>query len=128
MTVAADRVIAAPLGEVWEVLVETRHWPEWGPTVTRVDGPARIVHGTTGRVRTPVGIWLPFEITEFDERHQWSWNVGGVGATGHRVERVERAGQDATRLTFTAPTWAVAYLPVLRTGLRRIDDIVTRRL
>ena len=128
MAVTADRVINAPLPEVWEVLVETRHWPEWGPTVSEVDGPARIAQGSTGRVRTPVGIWLPFEITEFDEWRQWSWNVAGVGATGHRVERVDGSGRDATRITFTAPTWAVVYLPVLRVGLRRIDALVTRQL
>ena len=41
----------------------------------------RIGPGTTGRVQTAIGVWLPFEITRFEPQSYWDWNVAGVGAT-----------------------------------------------
>jgi len=112
--------VAAPADDVWTLLVDVGHWPEWGPTVTgaRLDHPGtRIRAGSTGAVRTPVGVWLPFAITEHDDAaHTWSWQVAGVAATSHRVEEIATG----CRVGFGVPWWAPAYLAVVEVGLRRV--------
>src|SRR5699024_3748214 len=89
------RAVAAPVDAVWALLVDLEAWPHWGPTVTaaRLDDDGRtLTGGAHGAVRTPAGLWLPFEVTELTAPvagagsvAQWSWRVGGVPATTHRV-------------------------------------------
>lgn len=119
---SVSRHIDAPAEDVWRVLTDLEAWPVWGPSVTRaeLDG-ERLALGATGRVYTPVGIALPFEITEFEPGRRWSWSVAGVSATAHAVEP-DGAG---CRASMAAPLWAPAYLPVLAIALRRIDRMVT---
>jgi uncharacterized protein YndB with AHSA1/START domain len=116
-----DRVVAAEPGAAWELLTRTRHWPSWGPSVTAVDpGDATIVAGMTGRVRTPVGLWVPFRITRVDPPHRWEWRVLGLPATTHRVEPVP-AG---CRVAFGVPLVAIPYLAVCRVALSRIATLL----
>lgn len=105
---------------VWELLVDTEQWPRWGPSVTTVDlHGAHLGPGATGRVRTALGPWLPFEITEFDDGRTWSWRVAGVPATSHTVEpRV-----DGCRVTFGVPVAAAPYALVCGEALRRIERL-----
>ena len=50
-------LIDADPDRVWTVLTDTEVWPRWGPSVTAVECTDRFVReGSTGRVRTPVGI------------------------------------------------------------------------
>ena len=110
----------------WALLTDTRRWPEWGPTVSAATVTSSaspfVATGSTGRVRTPVGVWLPFEVTEFDEGHRWSWRVTGVPATSHEVEP---AGADGCRVSFLVPTAAAPYLAVCALALRRIERLLT---
>ena len=116
----ATRRIDAPVDRVWNCLVETALWPRWGPTVRDVEGPDRIEIGSSGRVTTPFVLSLSFEVTHLVEGRSWSWKVAGVPATGHRVE----AGpDDTTVVSFDCPWWTPFYLPVLRRGLARLDDV-----
>ena len=113
---------SAPPDTVWRLLVEIDAWPLWGPTVTRArldDGSDRIRGGSTGTVTTPLGLRVPFVVTDFVEGRRWSWRVAGVPATSHRVAEVG-AG---TRVTFGVPLWAPAYLPVCGLALRRLDRL-----
>lgn len=75
--------------------------------------------GMTGRVKTVVGLWLPFEITSVTEGESWEWKVAGLPATGHEVEPIDTG----CRVTFTAPAWAPFYLPVLKRALTRLREI-----
>lgn len=115
-----DRQIDASPEVVWRILVGLEFWPEWGPSVTRaeLDG-GDFELGATGRVWTPVGISLPFVISEFNPGRSWGWRVAGVPATGHGVE-ADGAG---CRAWMSAPRWAPAYLAVLQIALRRIERI-----
>ncbi|MEF8840673.1 MAG: SRPBCC family protein [Haloarculaceae archaeon] len=80
------RRIDADPDRVWSVFTDTELWPEWGSSVTAVECADRFVReGSTGRVRTPVGLWLPFTVRTCTDR-RWTWDVVGVPATGHRVE------------------------------------------
>lgn len=77
--------------------------------------------GSSGRIRTPMGIWVPFVVESFEPEHFWDWRVAGVPATGHRVESV---GPNRSRLTFTVPVWALGYGLVCRLALMRIDRLL----
>lgn len=115
-----SRNIDASADAVWHVLTDLDAWPKWGPTVAgaELDGSGFEV-GATGRVWTPVGIPLPFVISELDPGRMWAWTVAGVPATRHGVQPRE-AG---CLVWMRAPLWAPAYLPVLVIALRRIAEM-----
>ncbi len=115
-----DRQIQASADSVWRILIDLEMWPRWGLTVARaeLDG-AAFELGATGRVWTPVGVPLPFVISELDPGRSWAWRVAGVPATNHGVEPAD----SGCRLWMSAPVWAPAYLPVLELALRRIERI-----
>jgi hypothetical protein len=118
--VVVSRAMPADRDAAWAVLTDTEQWPEWGPSVTAVESPQRqITAGTTGRVRLPGGIWVPFEITEFGA-YRWGWRVARVPATGHRVE----ATDTGCRVGFEIPLYAVVYAPVCRRALAQIERLV----
>ena len=140
MTFSVSRRIAASAEDVWSLLTDTRQWPAWGPSITGVEpapagipggpearraaGPASggLAFGSSGRVRTVLGVALPYTVTAFQPGRYWSWSVAGIPATGHRV-----IPQDSSCLvTFTVPWWAPAYLLVCALALRRIERLATR--
>lgn len=117
-----EHAISAPAPSVWKVLIDLDAWPQWGPTVlgAELTGPGPLRLGARGKVWTPIGVPLPFEITEFDDGRRWAWKVGGVQATRHGVDPTP----DGCRAWMSAPLWAPAYLPVLAIGLQRIAQMV----
>ncbi len=115
--------IASPPDLVWELISRFEHWPTWGLSVTAVEPPAGQVRvGTAGRVKTVLGLWVPFEVTSVIEGESWDWKVAGIPATGHRVEPLE----NGCRVTFTAPPWAPFYLPVLSRSLALLERATSR--
>ena len=115
-----SRIIHADASRVWDLTTDTWSWPLWGPTVRKAILPAGLRYispGTRGRVQTAVGIWLPFVITDFEPGAYWAWQVGGVQATGHRVDPL---GPARCQLTFEIPNWALPYWLVCRLALRNI--------
>lgn len=110
----------------WQLLVDTRRWPEWGPSVRAVDcDDDHIQAGSTGRVRLPGGLWLPFEIEDCtapagDQPGRWSWRVAKIPATGHRVEPID----GRARVVFEIPLAAAGYAPVCHRALDRIESIL----
>lgn len=114
--------IQAPASAAWELLTDTSRWPQWGPSVFRVESAGqRIGPGSTGRVQTTIGVWLPFRVTEFAAGRRWDWEIAGIPATGHRVESL---GPDRCRVVFEVPLLAAPYLAVCRLALRRIRTIL----
>jgi hypothetical protein len=117
-----SRIIRADAHQVWDLLIDTRTWHRWGPSVKSVHFPAVFVSaGARGRIQTAVGAWLPFVVTKFEPGTYWTWKVGGVRATGHRLEALP---PDACRLTFEVPNWAMPYLLVCWLALGNIAQIV----
>lgn len=120
------RVIPADPEAAWELLVRPARWPEWGPSVTAVDCEAdRITTGTTGEVRLPGGLWLPFEIGTVREptaerAGRWTWRVVRIPATGHRVE----PAADGCRVVFEIPILAAGYAPVCSRALTAIERLL----
>ena len=118
MPKAVTRIIDAPADRVWDQLTRVAGWPRWGPSVVAVECADEVIRlGSQGRVRTALGIWLPFRITEFVPGRFWGWRVAGIRATGHRVESL---GPNQCRLSFDMPYWAALYAPVCRRALDRI--------
>ncbi|WP_423744431.1 SRPBCC family protein (plasmid) [Haladaptatus sp. SPP-AMP-3] len=121
---AVSRTTAAPPERVWTVLTDTTAWPSWGPSVTDVECSDRVIRvGSTGRVRTPLGVWVPFEITTCEE-FRWTWTVARVPATGHRVEAFETG----SRVVFELPLLAAGYVPVCRRALDAIDRLADEEI
>ena len=119
------RRVTAPVDVVWDLLTDTRRWPQWGPTVRGVDVESdRIGPGSCGRVTTVAGLRLPFRVTAFDDDddpdRSWTWQVAGVPATGHRVEPVEPLTGGISRVSIGVPWPAAPYLLVVWEGLRRL--------
>jgi len=105
---------------VWAVLSDTRLWPTWGPSITRVavEGTDVVVHkGMRGRVCTVFGWTLPFEIDHVEPGKSWTWRVAGVKATGHEVLP---DGAQGAWIVFTMPVWALFYAAVCLWAARKI--------
>lgn len=118
-----DRVIAAPTQAVWDVLVDIDAWPKWGPSITGacLDAPEDgFRQGSTGQVHGPLGVAVPFVITEFDANQYWAWTVANVPATRHGVTAVT----GGSRVVFAVPWWSAPYLTVCAVALRRIERLV----
>ena len=116
--VRASIEIEARASEVWSLLAEFRNRPTWGPTVraVRADSTA-VAAGVRGQVQTPVGLWLPFEITTVRNHEYWDWKVAGLAATGHQIAPL---GESLTQVDFIVSGWFAPYLVVLNAGLRRL--------
>lgn len=118
--VAVGRTMAVDPCIVWELLVDTSRWADWGPSVATVEcADGRLGAHATGHVRTPIGVSLPFVVTEFTEGRSWAWSVAGVPATTHTVEPVP----GGCRVTFGVPAVAAPYTLVCRSALRRIERL-----
>lgn len=108
--------IKAPPAAVWAALTDTQAWPDWGPSVQAVDCEDRWIRaGSHGRVKA-FGLWVPFEIDDFEAGQRWSWKVAGVRATEHAV----LADDDGTVLVFGVPWYAPMYLTICAIAARRI--------
>jgi hypothetical protein len=122
MPITVTQHLNAPAQHAWRVIIDTRLWPAWGPSVRAVDCGERIIRaGLQGRVLTVMGIWLPFRIRRFEQGRYWDWQVAGLAATGHRVDP---AGPSQCRLTFTVPLWATPYRMVCKAALLRIEELL----
>ncbi len=118
-----SRLVDAPADDVWDLFVDTRRWPDWGPSVGAVRSrDVRIRAGTDGSVRV-CGLWVPFRVTTCAE-YRWTWRVAGIPATGHRVEPV---GNDQCRAVFELPVAAGPYALVCRRALETIGRIAEGR-
>ena len=117
-----SKLLDAPAGRVWDLIIDTWTWPSWGPSVKAVKcRQRRITAGCQGRIKTPLGLWLPFRVTRFEPERYWAWRVAGLAATGHQVDPL---GPERCRLSFTVPAWAVGYGIVCRRALIGIDRLL----
>ena len=112
------RNLDAGASRVWDLIIDTERWPQWGPSVRAVECVDRYIHqGSRGRVQTSVGLWTTFVVTEFENERYWSWRVGGLRATGHRVDPLD---EYRSCLAFEVPLLALPYAIVCKMALDRI--------
>ncbi|MGB7450290.1 MAG: hypothetical protein WA892_14350 [Ornithinimicrobium sp.] len=130
---------------VWLRYAEPSRWSSWSPQVRGVDYPhARLRPQTTGRVRGPWRLAVPFRVEAVDEVAQtWSWTVqpqlAGRVITTVRLDhgvtpapaasRRDRRGRAAKRAAPRSATWLrlrghapviATYAPIARIALRHI--------
>lgn len=124
--IVVAREVSASQERGWELLTDTERWPEWGPSVRAVDCDDQFIEpDSTGRVRVPGGLWVPFRITGC-EPYRWTWRVAGIPATGHRVDPpAEGVPEERCRVVFELPVLAVGYVPVCIRALDRIESILS---
>ena len=109
--------------DAWQLLTDTQQWPRWGPSVTQVACPQRFIqYNSEGRVKTLLGFWVPFAITEYRDQRFWSWRIGRFPATGHRISVEDKT---TCVVAFDMPWWALPYLIVCRIALGRIRRLLT---
>ena len=119
--IEVGREIASSPEQVWNFLIDTTMWSKWGPSVVDVECIHQfIAKGYSGRVKTIVGFWIPFIITDYKELSYWNWRVGSVDATGHRIFCID---ENTCRVFFDMPWWAIFYLPMCYLALRRIEHL-----
>lgn len=118
------RVIPATASTLWELLARPHRWPEWGPSVRAVEyNDVEVRAGTRGRIRTPIGLWLPFTITAVEPKRAWHWRVAGITGTGHRIEPVDARH---TRIVFEIPAWGFPYGIVGHVALQNLSRRATK--
>jgi len=116
-SISVGRFMPAPAEQAWALVSHTATWSAWGPTISAVEPAGEALRlGLRGRVRTSVGLWLPFQITAFDPPRSWAWSIRSIPATNHVVT----PAPGGCRVSFAVPTPAFAYLAVCRLALERI--------
>lgn len=120
----ASHVLEADPDTAWDLLVDTRRWLEWAPTVTDVEAShRRIEAGTTGCIRVQPGVWVPFTITACDSsERRWAWNVARLPAAAHRVDNL---GSDRCRIAFELRPFATVNAPLCLRALDRMDALLS---
>lgn len=108
---------------VWNLITDTWLWTRWGPTVSDVACEDRFIKAATrGKVKTGIGPWLPFQVTEYNHGRSWRWKVGGISATGHRIVVHPDSGCD---LWFDTPILAAPYSLICRIALLKIERLLS---
>ena len=114
-------IIRAPSAAVWNLLVDTSPWAEWGPSIRAVECSDRLLTPlSSGRIKTILGFSVPFAVTHFEPGRAWSWRVFGIRASTHSVESL---GKNRCRLRFGVPIPAFPYLLICLIAIRRIADL-----
>ena len=94
--------IDAPPNDVWAVMKDVEHWPDWTPTmqeVTRLDhGPFTV--GSTTRVRQPRMGPAVWEVTRLDEQRGFTWMSRGPGVMTEADHAIEPHGS-GSRVTLS---------------------------
>ena len=109
----------------WQLLTDTTLWPLWGPTVRDVICSERMIRkGSEGKVLTPIGIWVPFLVTEYDDLRFWEWEVAGLRATGHRLIADD---EPPCRIVFELPLWWLPYFFVCRRAASNLASLLKSR-
>jgi hypothetical protein len=96
-------VIEAPIGLVWEVMLDTEHYPVWNPFVVRIDQP----RGRRMQVGDPVVLHV-------------RWHTGGHTTSSERVTQLEGPDEHGGRRAVLEYQYRGAlYGPGLIRGRRR---------
>ena len=123
MTLLLAATGPTPADEVWSRYSTPERWAEWAPQIRSVSCAGPFAPGTSGTVRGPWPVRIPFEIRSVDAGARvWSWRVS-IGPLGVLMDHgVEESGTGARAwVRIHAPAALVApYAPIARAALRRL--------
>jgi hypothetical protein len=107
---------------VWNILVDTSRWAEWGPSILAVECSDRfLTTHSKGRIKTVLGFSVPFAVTRFQQGKSWSWTILRVPVTTHTVESL---GASRSRLVFGVLLPVFPYLLICLIAIRRIAELI----
>jgi uncharacterized protein YndB with AHSA1/START domain len=100
--------IAAPPERVWSVMADVERWPEWTPTVKRIQRleEGRLAVGSRARIeqpKLPAALW---EVTELHEGRSFTWVTRSPGVrvvAKHGVEPVGKGTRATLSVGFSGP-------------------------
>ena len=108
-------VISAPAAQVWLVYSEVLRWPEWMPTVTRIDAldSRQVELGARFRILQPKLHTTVWSVTELTPPRSFAWESRspGICIVGHHtIDEISPVEARATgRIVFSGPlSWLVA--------------------
>ena len=107
--ISAQVDIVAPPARVWEILIDVERWPDWTPTVLRIErldaGP--LVIGSRARVMQPrlrPAVWKVTELDQAKGVFVWVARSPGIAVTGgHSVHRTPLGSHAMLSITFSGP-------------------------
>jgi len=120
--ISVERKFKASPKRAWDLITDTTKWRLWGPTVRSVTSSDRYIRkGSWGKVCTPIGLKVPFLVTEYEYRYYWAWEVAGIRATGHRLIPFNT---NSCIVAFELPFFWLPYVIVCRIALKRMARIL----
>lgn len=98
-------VTSAPPGAIWKVLFNVEHWPDWTPTVVRIEPLTNtgLQVGAQYRVTQPKLRPAVYEVVECVSNQAFTWAQkvpGGALIADHRI--LFRGGRTEVELSFTS--------------------------
>jgi uncharacterized protein YndB with AHSA1/START domain len=135
--------IDAPPEQIWPVLVDVERWPEWTPSVTRLEkldaGELRV--GQQVRIEQPKLPTMTWQVTDVEPGRSFSWSASRPGVTtvgtheiaidGSRSEirlRIDQHGFLAPLVQLLAGRRTRRYMEQEARGLKqRTESRATRR-
>ncbi|MEJ2885265.1 SRPBCC family protein [Actinomycetospora aeridis] len=114
--------IPAPVQQVWDVLIDVERWPEWTPTMRRVeilDG-ATLAEGTRVRVRQPRLPVLVWTVDEVRPGEAFSWVSGPAAGRTRATHELTVLPDGGTRIALALVQRGLsAVFGALSTGLTK---------
>jgi hypothetical protein len=97
--------ISAPPDRVWAVMSDIEHWPEWTPSVTRVERLDRgsLAVGHRARIRQPRLLPAVWQVTALQPGRGFTWvtrSPGLLATGGHWVEPTATGSRAQLTLRF----------------------------
>lgn len=119
--------IAAQPSDVWAVLIDVEHWPDWTASmreITRLDsGPLRV--GSTARVRQPAGRPMVWTVTDLVPERSFTWTASAAGIRFTGFHELTPTGSGVRAVLTFAVTGPMSWLAGLLAGgrIRRYVDL-----
>ncbi len=82
--------IAAPVERVWDLTVDVESWPEFTPTITRVQrlDAGQLTIGSKARIKQPAQGERTWTVTTLEPKQRFAWATKFMGLTmtgGHQL-------------------------------------------
>jgi uncharacterized membrane protein len=94
--------IAAPVDRVWDLTTDVEAWPDYTPTMDRVerldDGPIAV--GSQARIKQPSQGERVWTVTALEPRRRFAWSTRAMGTRMTGGHHLEESGA-ATKQTLT---------------------------
>lgn len=115
--------IDAPIETVWSVTQDVERWPEWTPTVTRVQllGEGGLGLGSVARIKQPLQPEAEWVVTEFLPGKRFAWQTRRSGLTMLGTHDLSEDGRGTRNVLSVDASGSLALLlwPVLRLAMRK---------